>query len=159
MVSTVVRNLEIGVLVGAGIIAAALIGIAALTYTNATQLRNDAAAVAHSREILDLSTNVMLTLVDAETGMRAFIVTGEEKSLDPYYAAKRRIDVELRELFDKTNDPERQKQVDDLTDMAHKKMAFLEKTIERRRTDATVANFSEAMVAGKTEMDAIRRQV
>jgi hypothetical protein len=65
------------------------------------------------RELIDLQTamdklrdndaariemsNVLVDLLDAETGQRGFILTGQETYLDPYYRGKNRIRESIRE--------------------------------------------------------------
>lgn len=51
-----------------------------------------------SRNTIDKASNVMLTMVDAETGMRGYIITDNTTFLEPYYAARARLDNQRYEL-------------------------------------------------------------
>ena len=86
------RLLDAGIIAGIGFLIALLLVIAALNYRNTYQLNEDSAWVAHTHEVLDLTSNVLRTLVDAETGVRGFVITGNEVSLQPYDAALKRKD-------------------------------------------------------------------
>src|SRR5262245_28229411 len=102
------RTLDKGVLVGVGLVVALLVGNAALAYRNTRQLLEDAGWVAHTREVLDLTSDLLRTLVDAETGQRGFLITGKEDFLEPYRQALARLDQQVRALKDKTQDNPRQ---------------------------------------------------
>ena len=86
------RTFDGGVLVATGLVVALLVTIAALTYRNTQQLNEDAGWVGHTHDVLDLTSDVLLALVDAETGERGFIITGRDSYLEPYNAAVRRLD-------------------------------------------------------------------
>ena len=62
------RTLDRSVLVGIGLIVALLVSSAALNYRNTRRLNDDAGWVARTHEVLDLTSDVLLTIVDAETG-------------------------------------------------------------------------------------------
>jgi CHASE3 domain sensor protein len=102
------RILDRGALIGLGSVVAFLVVIPVLTYRNTNQLNKDAPWVAHTQEVLGLTADVLLTLVDAETGQRGFIITGKDDFLQPYNAALGRLDERLAKLKDKTQDNPRQ---------------------------------------------------
>ena len=58
------RTLDKSVLVGVGLVVALLVGNAGLAYRNTRQLLEDAGWVAHTHEVLDLTGDVLRTLVD-----------------------------------------------------------------------------------------------
>src|SRR5438045_1876039 len=72
------RTFDKSVLVGLGLVVALLVGNAGLAYRNTSQLVEDAGWVAHTQEVLDLTSDVLRLLVDAETGQRGFVITGKE---------------------------------------------------------------------------------
>ena len=92
------RTFDKGVLVGAGLVAALLVGNAGLAYRNTRQLLEDAGWVAHTQEVLDLTSDVLRTLVDTETGQRGFLLTGQENFLEPYRQTHARLDQQVRML-------------------------------------------------------------
>ena len=154
------RILDRGVLIGLGSVVAFLVVIPVLTYRNTNQLNEDARWVAHTQEVLGLTADVLLTLVDAETGQRGFIITGKDDFLQPYNAALGRLDERLAKLKDKTQDnPRQQDNIRKLKAMTTKCLALLEEGIAlRRKSDQEAAAFIAAK-KGKEQMDAIRELV
>src|SRR5689334_19118726 len=102
------RTFDKSVLVGVGLVVAPLVGNAALAYWNTRQLLEDAGWVAHTHEVLDMPSDVLRTLVDAETGQRGFLLTGKDNFLEPYDQALARLNQQMRMLKDKTQDNPRQ---------------------------------------------------
>ena len=143
-----------------GSVVALLVVIPVLTYRNTNQLNEDARWVAHTQEVLGLTADVLLTLVDAETGQRGFIITGKDDFLQPYNAALGRLDERLAKLKDKTQDnPRQQDDIRKLKAMTTKCLALLEEGIAlRRKSDQEAAAFIAAK-KGKEQMDAIRELV
>jgi signal transduction histidine kinase/CheY-like chemotaxis protein len=70
------RRLDGSVLAGTGMVGTLLVLGAGLSYRNIRQLNVDARWVAHAREVLELTADVMLTLMGAENGQQGFLVTG-----------------------------------------------------------------------------------
>src|SRR5438105_3472506 len=98
------RTFDKGVLVGIGLVVALLVVNAGLAYRNTRQLLEGADGVAHTHEVLDLTGDVLRTVVDAETGQRGFLITSKEDFLEPYQQALARLDQQVRALKDKTKD-------------------------------------------------------
>src|SRR5262249_48331785 len=102
------RTFDKSVLVGVGLVVALLVVNVGLAYRNTRQLLEDAGWVAHTHEVLDLTSDVLRTLVDAETGQRGFLITGRENFLEPYQQALARLDQQVTTLKEKTQDNPRQ---------------------------------------------------
>ena len=71
----------------------ALLPINAYRYLNISYAKST-----HLRDTIDKATNVLLTMVDAETGMRGFVLTNNQKFLEPYYAALTKLENQRNEL-------------------------------------------------------------
>src|SRR3712207_2769178 len=54
--------------------------------------------VARSQEVVRTSSSLQRNIIDMETGMRGFLLTGNEVFLDPYRLAARQIPALLNEL-------------------------------------------------------------
>ncbi|NBW11749.1 MAG: response regulator [Caulobacteraceae bacterium] len=101
---------------------------------------------------------VFSSLQDAETGVRGYVLTGDELYLDPYAAAAASLgeqETRLGDLFtaqqDQTADFVR------LKALADRKMAILARAIARRRSGvSTAALVSSGSSEGKTVMDNVR---
>ena len=154
------RAFDTPVIVGIGLLVALLVINAGLAYRNTLQLRDDARWVAHSHEVLDLTGNVLIALVDAETGQRGFLITGKDEFLQPYDAALARVDNLLSALKQQTTDNAAQQiRVKTLQEMSAVRLAILKQGIDLRRRSADEA--TAFIVAGKdkAQMDAIRQHV
>jgi CHASE3 domain sensor protein len=102
-------------LIGFGLVAALLIGNAALGYRNTQRLQRDLTWVAHTHEVLDLTGGVLLALVDAETGQRGYLVTGKDEFLQPYSTALENLNAQIAVLGEKTRDnPQQQNRIESL---------------------------------------------
>src|SRR5919204_5126575 len=154
------RTFDKSVLVGIGLVVALLVGNAAVAYRNTRQLLEDAGWVAHTQEVLDLTDDVLRTLVDAETGQRGFLITGKENFLEPYHQALARLDQQVRTLKDKTQDnPRQQARVEELEKLTAERLALLKQGIGLRRKSAEEAQALVATGQGKAKMDAVRRLI
>lgn len=74
-----------------GLFVGALVILSLLFVLGATSFSRTSAAAAHARLLsaetratLGAATEVLLTLVDAETGQRGYLISGDERYLDPY---------------------------------------------------------------------------
>src|SRR3989454_572584 len=125
------RTFDKSVLVGIGLVVALLVVNAGLAYRNTRQLLEDAGWVAHTPEVLDLTSDVLRTLVDAETGQRGFLITGKEDFLEPYQQALARLDQQVRTLKDKTQDnPRQQARIEELETLTAERLTLLQKGID-----------------------------
>ena len=103
-------------------------------------------------------SQALASLIDAETGQRGFLITGEERYLAPYRAATAEVHNHLQRLADLTIDNrEQQEEIADARRFSAEKLAELEFTIAVRRQDGLAA--AQRIVAtdrGKDAMDALR---
>lgn len=113
---------------------------------------------AHSQQVLLSISELLSLLVDAETGQRGYLYTGEPQYLEPYQSASRQIAAHVDTLADLTADnPNQRAQIPELRALIQQKLDELAHTIslyqsghqdEARRT---VLNDT-----GKLTMDQIR---
>ena len=135
--------------------------IAVLCYQSLLTTTQSAAHLTQTMEVLGRVRGLLSTVVDAETGQRGFLLTGEESYLTPYTDAKDVLPDQiksLRALF--VNRPEQRRLLDDLESLVNLKMAELESTIAARRAGRPEAAL--AMIRtdrGKIYMDRIRAAV
>ena len=105
---------------------------------------------------------VLAALQDAETGQRGFLITGDERFLDPYNAALARIPDQIRALRETTVDnAEQHASIGRIEAMSREKLAALKNGIDRRRRQPVSIASSELdlLQSGKTVMDQIRSEV
>lgn len=67
--------------------------------------------VRHTHEVLDQSQQMMLHMVDMETGMRGFLLTGKEEFLEPYERGRAHVHQSIAQLVIKTSDNPKQEPV------------------------------------------------
>ena len=117
--------------------------------------------LSHARQVLLELTETGLLLDDAETGQRGFLYTGRPAYLDPYNLATKQIDRHLRTLAQLTADnPNQQKSLPQLTQLAHTKLEELRETISLYNEGK--AHEAEDLVLsdrGKALMDEIRQAI
>ena len=102
-------------------------------------------------------TDIQLLVTAAETGQRGFVITGQEKFLDPYHAALLQLRGARKELRQGFTDAAALQQIDALDRLIDTKLAGMAHTIELRRNEGF--RHAEAFVSngqGKQDMDNIR---
>jgi methyl-accepting chemotaxis protein len=153
---------------GYGLALAILIAIGAVSYHNSVLLTDTAGWVAHTHQVLERLEDVLSTLKDAEAGQRGYLITGEERYLEPYKAARASIDQKLKgsnpdALRTLTKDnPNQQRRLDALEPLVDSKFAELMETIELRKDKEKGFDAALKVVLtdkGKNVMDEIRRKL
>jgi CHASE3 domain sensor protein len=119
-----------------GFAAAAIILVLAgwESYRNTTRLVKAADGQKNSYELAQTLDEVETRLVDAETGQRGYLLTGDEAYLEPYHAAINNLGRVMFRLKDVTSsDPNQEKHVQNLDLLIENKLRELQKTIDLRR--------------------------
>jgi methyl-accepting chemotaxis protein len=75
-----------------------LVPAAAITLSAATSSRHTSESVARSTDILLSAERLLLAAVDSETGVRGFLITGEERFLEPWNTGRASFDAEAATL-------------------------------------------------------------
>jgi CHASE3 domain sensor protein len=150
-----------GLLLG---IAAVLLSFAiggAVAYRNTRTLSDDAALVTHTHEVLTALDDVLSFMKDAETGQRGFVITGDQRYLEPYNLSLRQINDRLDLIDDLVADnPEQLAQLPELRASISEKLQELGESINVRRDQGFEA--AQAVVVadrGREVMDKIRSRV
>jgi CHASE3 domain sensor protein len=115
----------------------------------------------HTYEVLRNLDETVARLVDAETGQRGYLLTGEESYLEPYHVAIKNIDRTIGNLKNLTSDnPNQQKRIQILEPLVEKKLAELQRTIDLRKNENLGAAHRVVLEgSGKQAMDQIRAVV
>jgi CheY-like chemotaxis protein/signal transduction histidine kinase/CHASE3 domain sensor protein len=133
----------------------------AVAYFNLQTLREGNQSITYSHDVIVALDELLSMAQDAETGQRGFLLTNDERYLDPYEAALRAIPPKLDEIQQLTLDsPTQQARVAQLRMHVEAKLAELKETIDVRRSQGlepalAIVNSDR----GKAEMDAIRSQL
>jgi CHASE3 domain sensor protein len=110
--------------------------------------------------LISSARGVLSALIDAETGQRGYIVTGDEAFLAPYLAVRDRIGGQFKKLRQLSTSDEAHKHLDALSPLIDAELAVLAQVVELRRAGQVPG--ATARIAGgegKRLMDAIRTEM
>jgi PAS domain S-box-containing protein len=155
------QSLTSQITAGIAMALALLILNAATSYRNTLKLVENERWVSHTHQVLTEIEATLSTLKDAETGQRGYLLTGEERYLEPYHSALDRINEQVVGLQQLTADNNRQQQrIRNLKIAINSKLAELEKTINLRREQNLEAALRQVKTdRGKQIMGDIRQQI
>jgi PAS domain S-box-containing protein len=141
--------------------AALLVGLGvAISFLSFSQIGDAASDRRHAATVVRGGNLLLADLVDAETGQRGFLLTGDEAHLAPYLAVRAGIAGRLQALRELTTLSEADRHLDALVPLVDAKLADMSRTIESRRTgDLPGALEATRGGEGKRLMDAIRTEM
>jgi len=114
--------------------AALILGNSLLSYGNLQLLRDNDVSVSHTESVRAELNRLLVSLDDAETGQRGYLLTGDAAYLRPYTTARARIGAELANLAALTRDnPTQRRNLGRLIPLTRAKLAELEQTVALRR--------------------------
>jgi methyl-accepting chemotaxis protein len=146
---------------GFGLALVMLATVGAVSYDSTIKLIESAGWVQHTHEMVNGLDELLSGLKDAETGQRGYVITGEERYLEPYQGARDVVDRKLKYVRDLTaDDPIQQQQLTAIEPLIATKFAESQATIDLRRTKGFAA--AEQVVVtdtGKNAMDSIRKLI
>ena len=115
--------------------------------------------VEHTWQVIIEVETIMGSARDAETGARGFLLTGEDRYLEPYNDAVKRLPGELNEFQRLTQDNHSQQiRIVDLRAVLEQRLSLLNQAMTLRRAD-TSATLEPLVLAdsGKVQMDHLRQ--
>ncbi|MBO9707299.1 MAG: response regulator [Caulobacter sp.] len=132
-----------------------------IAYRNIQMLRTNNQAIMHSHKVLIAIDDLLSTTQDAETGQRGYLLTGNDRYLEPYQRAVTDVTSRLDTVASLTKDnAAQQANIVQLRRHIDAKLEELRQTVDLRRTAGAQAALSVvATDRGKVEMDAIRSQL
>ncbi|MDB5991457.1 MAG: chemotaxis protein [Herbaspirillum sp.] len=152
---------SIGTKIGAGYALALMILVilGAVSYRNTTGLIEAGQMSAHTYQVLENQTKVLASLMDAETGQRGYVITGEDRYLEPYQSGTLAVNQAIQNLRKLTIDnPNQQQRIDALAAPIATKFAELKETIDLRKNKGFDAALQVVRTdKGKNAMDDIRK--
>src|SRR6267378_910093 len=152
-------QLEKSLILGGFIASAVILALVGWeSYRDTVRVAEAAAARKHSFEVQLMLDETAARLVDAETGQRGYLLTGDEAYLEPYHGAIRnlaRVASRLKELT--SDNSNQQKRILALEPLVEEKLAELQRTIDLRKDEGlAAANRVVLGGQGKQRMDEIR---
>lgn len=152
------RNSQISV-IGFCAALAILAGMSAVSYLSLQAFMERAMWVEHTQDVLRETEAVLSDLKDVETGVRGYLISGEESFLVPYVDGLVSIPVHMRRLKEITVDKDdQQKRIRDLEKLVDQRLQ--QATLFRKMAGSQHLLVSESarkhIAAGKLTMDEIR---
>ena len=143
------------------VIVAILVINAIVCYRSTTILSEDDRWIIHTHQVISGLSDALSALKDAETGVRGFIITGDEAFLEPWNDSRSKIVNHLAELKRLTVDNSTQQHnLDVLQPEIDSRLDLLDSAVTTRRGPGLSA--AQQMIAertGKDRMDTVRRQI
>jgi methyl-accepting chemotaxis protein len=156
---------NVGMKIGIGYAFALVLLVAsgALSYRSIKKLEETAGWVGHTHQVLNNMEAVLSGLKDAETGQRGYLLTGNEKYLEPFLSARGAVEEKVKTLRSLTMDNiNQQRRLDQLEPLIGEKFSELDETIAVRKDKARGVDAALKIVQtdkGKQSMDDIRKVV
>jgi CheY-like chemotaxis protein/CHASE3 domain sensor protein len=154
-------RVELWTALGLGLVLAFFVISGVIAYRNVETLRANSQKIWHTHDVLMAMDELLSTMQDAETGQRGYLLTGNDKYLEPYQVAVADIGSKVDAIGALTRDnPVQQDNLVLLKRHIAAKLAELDQTVTlRRNNNAQAALAIVSTDRGKVEMDAVRRQL
>ena len=147
-------------LLGFGLVLLLLIVNAVVSLRSVGRVVQNNQRVLQTTQILAELQTVLSTMQDAETGQRGYIITGQERYLEPYDDAVKNIAAHQQSLQELGMDPGVEQQLTVLDAQIAARLESLKETIEVRRLRGLEAAQARILTgAGKGKMDEIRATI
>ncbi len=113
---------------------AILFFVGVFSYDSTRQNEKDRQWVMHTHRVLEKLDSVLANLVDAQAGVRGFLLWGKDLFLDPYNNALSHVDQNVRDLRELTADnPVQQAALDSLEPKIAASLSYLKDSVEAER--------------------------
>ncbi|NVJ22474.1 methyl-accepting chemotaxis protein [Myxococcus sp. AM011] len=127
-------NIGNRITIGFGLSLMVLLVLAAVAFQGARQLNETTEGLLKAHENFRLVREVRALLIDAETGQRGFLLTGEDPYLEPYQSALASLQQDINMLRDAMAPfPEQRNRMVRLEPLVTGRLALLEEGIRQRR--------------------------
>jgi len=135
-----------------------LLGVAVFSFKNSEKFIASNAWVDHTNKVLSEFEQILVYSIDAETGARGFVITGEENYMEPFTNANIQIFGHINEVRELTKDnPAQQKNIEELEKEVKTHITYLNGYIELSKKDFEKARAMVATGEGKRIEDGIRK--
>ena len=131
--------------------------LASLLAYGIQQVQLSARRVDHSDRVIAQANNLVKLMVDAETGLRGFLLTRDPIFLEPYRQADQLVDSEFKELFNLVRrDPQQTARLEGLQKGFH---AWQQEAAAILAQPTATTDLKQPMLDRKQQMDALRASV
>jgi methyl-accepting chemotaxis protein len=153
-------NIGLKLAAACGALAGIAVLLGAIFVLNVNRSLQSSAWTKHTYEVLSLLDQAQMAMIDQETGLRAFLLAGEDVFLEPYIAGQENFENAMETLLVKTSDnPRATRLATEVLETGRDwRLNHAERAIALMRSPQTRldAQNMEISGAGKTQMDAIR---
>lgn len=137
-----------------------LAAVAIFSFRNSQKFISTNQLVAHTHEVINEYNNILTATVDAETGVRGYIISGKEVFLEPFNSSRITIRNHFARVKEMTSDNLRQQQVlSNLEQQLDQHAVYFDRLIELRKTNLDSANKIVSDGEGKKIQDRIRQLI
>ncbi len=136
-----------------------LVSVVVLFYYNTRKVKLTSDLVEHTQEVLNKSNNILLDVINMETGLRGYILSNNEIFLEPYKIAFKSINPDLEALSLLCSDnPAQQIRIDSLKKAVEIRLTYTEKVNNALMTNDGYGELEkiETIEQGKILSDKIR---
>lgn len=155
------KSLKIGTKIGAGfaLSLAILSTIGFISYQSTNELILTSRKEKHTYQVLSEIKELNFQLINAETGQRGYIITGEQRYLEPYNSAMKVLEEKIQQLQSLTSDnPNQQVRLNSLQPLITERIAVMKSVLElRQKQGFTAAQKAILTDRGKQLTDEIRK--
>jgi CHASE3 domain sensor protein len=145
---------------GFAVAASTLLIVAVTGYQGSVRSAAELRWVTHTWQVKVAIAQVLSQVVDAETGQRGYVITGQDLFLEPYRVAVGQIDRSVEALESLVSDnPSQVARVRALRPVIRAKLEELAHTIELRGASPVAAVEEVASGRGKQALDAVRQRI
>src|SRR4249920_3893250 len=133
-------------LAGFGAVLAVLVVALVAGPVNLSKVYGATEAVAHTQAVRAALQELLTTTIDAETGQRGFIITGDDSYLEPYARSQRTIEADVVRVRSLTADNTvQQEDLERVAAAVNRRLELIEQSIRLRRDSGFAA--AQAIVA------------
>jgi CHASE3 domain sensor protein len=130
-----------------------------VTFIAGYKFAEDVAKIDDMRLVTSSSRILLISLLDAETGQRGYVITGDDHYLEPYHAGISAIQQKFADLKNLLISLGEQNRLGDIETAIEKKRLELEQTVQLRLKSFEAAAAEVDRHIGKNYMDDIRKQL
>ncbi|WP_288392490.1 methyl-accepting chemotaxis protein [uncultured Herbaspirillum sp.] len=118
-----------------------------LSLFNFNKLENASAMNIHTYEVMGQADDMLVNMVNIETGIRGYVASGNEAFLDPYKSGRK----DFKTAFDKAktltaDNPAQQKRLDEMLELSNK-IEEVDQTLMKMRKEANASGSAQALQA------------
>jgi len=133
----------------------------AFFYYNSLEVQSTEKQVNHTNSIINKNSEILLDIVNIETGMRGFILTNKDEFLRPYYQSHQKINqnIAILQMLTKEN-PSQQVRIKKLKKLIAQRIELATSLIENKNQNQNNKAFEmKTLLHGRELMDSIRNNI